>query len=401
MSCPLDLTNAPEGFTDNPYPCYVQLLTDHPVLLQPDGSYLVSPHALLTEVYRDTTRFSSDKQAVFGPKYGDSPLFEHHTKSLVFNDPPLHTRVRKIMAGAMTPSAIAHMERGLCVLVDRLLDDLSEESRKGDGEIDLIEKFASRIPINIIGNLFDMPMDEREPLREWSLAILGALEPTLTTEQEQRGNNAVVEFTAYLDELVNKRRSKPGDPETDVLTRLMFSDKGTLTTSELLQNCIFILNAGHETTTNLIGNAISSLFDNPASRDQLIESGELTNAAVDEFLRFESPNQLGNRLTACDVNLGGQLIPEGTNLHLLIGAANRDPLEFNNADQLDITRKPNRHLAFAGGPHACIGLNLARLEGRVAIGKFLRKFPDYKITRAVRSPRLRFRGFVELRVMLG
>jgi len=329
---------------------------------------------------------------------GESPLLEHHTTSLVFNDPPLHTRVRKIMAGAMTPGAISRMEHGLVDLVDRLLAELP--GKMSNSRIDLVEHFASQIPINVIGNLFDIPPHEREPLRDWSLSILGALEPTLSTQQEQRGNQAVVDFTAYLDELAKKRTENPGDPNTDVLTRLLFSDKGSLSNSELLHNCIFILNAGHETTTNLISNALGCLHENPKQRAELLDSADVTNTAIDEFLRYESPNQLGNRLTTCEVNLGNTIIDKGTNLHLLIGAANRDASVFENPDVLNLTREPNRHLAFAGGAHTCIGLNLARMEGRVAIGRFLKTFPTYKITDAVRSPRLRFRGYDKLMATL-
>ncbi len=393
-----DLTSPPKDFTDNPYPIYRQLRDESPILAQADGSYLVSIYSLLDSIYRDTTRFSSNKQALFGPKYGDSPLYEHHTTSLVFNDPPLHTRVRKVLAGAMTPSAISNMEIGLVELVDALLDNLPKHL--SNGTVDLIEHFASKIPINVIGNLFDMPFEDRGPLRDWSLAILGALEPTLTPEQEQQGNNAVTEFCDYLAMLAAHRRKNPGDPDTDVLTRLMFSDKGELSQSELLQNCIFILNAGHETTTNLIGNALGCLHEHPTQLQRLLLSPDLINTAVDEFLRYESPNQLGNRLTTCDVILNDTAIKAGTNLHLMIGAANRDHAAFDQPEALQLNRKPNRHLAFAGGPHSCIGLNLARMEGRIAIGRFMQRFPMYKVRSSTRSPRLRFRGYTELLVSL-
>jgi len=370
-----DLTSPPPGFIDNPYAIYRELLDHSPVFEQADGSYLISSYELLDSVYRDTTRFSSDKQALFSPKYGDSPLYEHHTTSLVFNDPPLHTRVRKVLAGAMTPSAIARMEAGLVELVDSLLDDLP--NHEINGCVDLIEHFASKIPINVIGNLF-----------------------TLTPEQEQQGNTAVTDFTDYLATLAAQRRKHPGDPDTDVLTRLMFSDKGELSETELLQNCIFILNAGHETTTNLIGNALGCLHQHPAQRKRLIDMSELINTAVDEFLRFESPNQLGNRLTTSDVQLNDITIKAGTNLHLMIGAANRDPATFNQPDELQLDRKPNRHLAFAGGPHSCIGLNLARMEGRIAIGRFLQRFPNFDVSSSERSKRLRFRGYTALSAKL-
>jgi len=398
MTLLFDLTRPPPDFTDNPYPGYQKLLRTAPVLAQPDDSYLISSHQALDRIYRDTKNYSSDKTQVFKPKFGDSPLYEHHTTSLVFNDPPLHTRVRKIMVGAMTPRAIAGMEAGLIALIDKLLTELPDHVDQG--EVDLIANFAASIPLNVIGNLFNMPEADRAPLRDWSLAILGALEPTVSSELQHRGDAAVVEFKQYLADLTAERRKRPGDPDTDVLTRLIQSEHGPLSETELLQNCIFTLNAGHETTTNLIGNAIGSLQDFVDQRQRLIDDPELINTAVDEFLRFESPNQLGNRLTTAAVEIEGYSIPSGTNLHLMIGAANRDEKVFAHPDKLDLARKPNRHLAFAGGPHACLGLNLAKMEGRIAIGQFVQRYPNYQIVSKERSTRLRFRGFNQLRVQL-
>ncbi len=391
----LDLMNPPEGFVDDPFPFYDALLEHAPVLRQPDGSVLLSRHADLDAIYRNTTLYSSDKEAAFGPKFGvGSPLFEHHTTSLVFSDPPLHTRVRKIMTSALTPRAIARMEPGLIETVDTLLDDMA-----GRGQVDLIADFASTIPIQIIGNLLDVPMNERAPLRDWSLAILGALEPALTEAQLEKGHTAVREFKTYLQDLVARRRANPGDPETDVLTRLIRGEgvDEMLSEIELLQNCIFILNAGHETTTNLIGNGLALLHDYPEQRQRLLEDGELIAPAVEEVLRFRSPNQFGNRETTADVEIRGHQIAKGTNLHLCIGAANRDPEVFTDPTRFDITRKPNRHLAFAGGPHVCVGLTLARLEGRVALGRLLNRFPDYQIQgKRVQGGRIRFHGYASL-----
>ncbi len=386
-----DIKAPPEGFIENPYPIYAALRREAPVDPQPDGSFVVASHAALDRIYRDTRTFSSDKKAVFLPKFGRSPLFEHHTTSLVFNDPPLHTRVRQIMVGAMTPRAIARMEPGLAALVDRLLDDLATKEHA-----DLIEAFAAQIPINVIGNLFDMPLADRGPLRAWSLAILGALEPTLSPEQLQKGNEAVLAFKTYLGDLAAHRKRRPGDPETDVLTRLIQSEAGQLSETELLQNCIFILNAGHETTTNLIGNTLAALDDDWEARDLLIRQPTLMATAIDEFLRFESPNQFGNRLTTEAVTIDGIAIPAGADLHLCIGAANRDATVFVDAEKLRLDRRPNKHLAFAGGPHTCVGLSLARLEGRIAISRFLQRFPTFKILARKRSPRLRFRGITSL-----
>ncbi len=384
------LNEPPAGFIEDPFPFYAALTQDAPILAQPDGSFILSRYADLDRVYRDTSLFCSDKKAAFAPKFGDTPLYEHHTTSLVFSDPPLHTRVRRKMVGALTPRAIAGMEPGLIATVDQLLEGLAERN-----DVDLIEDFASVIPIQIIGNLFDMPMEEREPLRAWSLAILGALEPVNTQEQLDRGNAAVRDFKAYLADLVRDRRASPGDPETDFLTRLI--EGGDLSETEILQNCIFILNAGHETTTNLIGNALAALQEFPDQLALLIDNPEVINTAVDEFLRFLSPNQFGNRETTDACEIGGVAIPKGSNLHLCIGAANRDPAQFENPHQLDLQRRPNKHFAFAGGPHTCVGFSLARMEGRIAIGRFLKRFPSYQMTDApTHGGRIRFRGFAHL-----
>jgi cytochrome P450 len=312
----------------------------------------------------------------------------------VFNDPPLHTRVRKLIMGALTRRAIAEMEPGLVKLVDSLLDRIGAQ---GGG--DLIEDFASAIPVEIIGNLLGVPHEDRGPLRGWSLAILGALEPRLTPEQEALGNRSVLEFLDYLKVLVAERRRRPGDPEHDVLTRLIQGEEAgeKLTEVELLQNCVFILNAGHETTTNLIGNALVALQEWPQEKGRLLanlDEASLT-LAVDEFLRFESSNQLGNRraVTACEV--GGVRLEEGALVTLCIGAANRDPAQFEHPQVLDLKRENNRHLAFGFGIHQCAGLSLARLEGRIAIGRFLARFPSYRLTQSpTRGGRARFRGFL-------
>ncbi len=360
---------------------------------QPDGSFLVSRHADLDMIYRDTTRFISDKKAVFGPKFGpDSPLYEHHTTSLVFNDAPLHTRVRKVMVGAMNPRALAKMEPGLHKLVDELLDAMADKP-----QVELISQFAGAIPIEVIGNLLNIPRDARGPLRDWSLAILGALEPNPSTQQLQWGNQSVVDFKAFLRDIIADRAANPGDPDTDVLTRLMQAEGDGLTDIELYQNCIFILNAGHETTTNLIGNSLALLHADPSARAALCDHPDLIATAVDEFLRMESPNQLGNRLTTQDITLHGVKIPSGTDLHLCIGAANRDPRQFDDPDLLNLARRPNKHLAFAGGPHTCVGLTLARMEGRIALAGLLKRHPNYVLlSGATRGNRMRFRGYTHL-----
>jgi cytochrome P450 len=399
-----DLRHLGPDFYADPYPTFHALRAQSPIMRMPDGSVLLTRHADLIAVYRDAQTFSSDKQAEFTPKFGaGTPLLAHHTTSLIFNDPPLHTRVRKLMMGAMTRRAIDDMEPGLIALVDGLLDTIAAQ----DGG-DLIADFAAAIPIEVIGNLLVVPHSERGPLRQWSLDILGALEPRITPEMAARGNQSVTEFIAYLKVLVDDRRKHPGDPAHDVLTRLIEGEVGgeKLSEAELLQNCIFILNAGHETTTNLIGNALVTLLQWPEQHAQLKAQLAATahnkdaheavlNAAVDEFLRFEAPVQLGNRRAMKACTIGDQAFEEGTLITLGIAAANRDPAQFESPDVFDPTRDNNKHLAFAYGIHQCAGLSLARLEGRVAIGRFVQRFANYRLSgEAVRAQRARFRGFL-------
>ncbi|MEY3888267.1 MAG: Biotin biosynthesis cytochrome [Pseudomonadota bacterium] len=417
-----DLRNLPSDFLANPYPVYAALRTADPIKSMPDGSYFLTRHADLIAVYKDAASFSSDKRVEFAPKYNhapynlppfaelgkDAPLYEHHTNSLVFNDAPRHTRVRKLIMGALTRRAIEAMETGLIQLVDNLLDQL--ETRK---EGDLIEDFASAIPVEVIGNLLNMPHTDRGPLRAWSLAILGALEPRISSEQEALGHRSVQEFSSYLRDLVADRRKHPGNPEQDVLTRLIQGESSAHNTEvlsevELLQNCIFLLNAGHETTTNLIGNALVCLLEHPMQKAMLLNDiqaarlakqedqvQQILNTAVDEFLRFEASNQLGNRRAVHPTQIGGVDLPEGALVTLCIGAANRDPAQFANPESLDLKRTDNRHLSFGFGVHQCAGLSLARLEGRIAIGRFLQRFPNYHLAAApTRGGRARFRGFL-------
>src|SRR5262249_3775277 len=280
-----DLERLTPEFYANPYPTYRALRERDPVKRLPNGAYFLTCYDDLVTAYKNTKAFSSDKKKEFAPKYGASLLYEHHTTSLVFNDPPIHTRVRRLINGAPSPRALAREEPGLIPLVDHLLDGIAAE-----GSLDLIGDFATAIPIEVIGNLLDVPRDEREPLRDWSLAILGALEPVIGEAAFARGNTAVKDFLAYLETLVERRRQKPGNAERDVLTKLIQgeADGEKLTAKELLHNCIFLLNAGHETTTNLIGNGLVALSQNPDQKERLINQPELIKTAIEEMLRYES-----------------------------------------------------------------------------------------------------------------
>ena len=396
-----DLEKLTPEFYLNPYPTYRALREIEPIKRMPNGCYFLTRYVDLVTAYKNTKAFSSDKKQEFAPKYGASLLYEHHTTSLVFNDPPIHTRVRRLIMGALSqsPRAIAEMEGDLVRLVDGLLDTIAAK-----GQFELIGDFAAAIPVEVIGNLLDVPHEEREPLRDWSLAILGALEPVIGAEAFARGNKAVEDFLAYLERLVERRRARPGDPSRDVLTRLIQGEENgeRLSAKELLHNCIFLLNAGHETTTNLIGNGLVALTQHAAEKQRLVEHPQMIKTAVEEILRYESSNQLGNRMTVEPVELGGLTLPPGTPVTLCIGAANRDPAQFPDPERLDVARAPNRHLAFATGAHQCAGMALARLEGAIAISRFVARFPNYALAgEPVRGGRVRFRGFLSVPCVTG
>ena len=390
LECP------PPGFVADPFPWYAALRERQPVHRLSDGSWLITRHADCTAVYRGHA-FSSDKHEFFRPKFGDSPLYEHHTTSLVFNDPPYHSRVRETLVNALKPKNI----QGAVAALERFVRERIENLRE-HREFDAIEQFAAAVPVEIICVLLTVPASDRAHLRRWSLAILGALEPVISPEQARTGNDAVREFLAYLRELIAYRRRRPAPQRCNVLNSLVEqADGGGLTEKELLHNCIFLLNAGHETTTNLIGNGIHMLTLHGDARRRLRSSPGSIRLAVEEILRYQSPVQLGNRQVTAPVTVGGHGFQPGDQITLCIGAANRDPRAFANPETLDIGRTPNPHLAFAAGIHQCAGMALARIEGRIALGAFFDAFHAPEIrTDPEYHPRLRFRGLkaLEMRV---
>jgi cytochrome P450 len=390
------------AFLDDPYPTYRALRQHDPVHRMADGSYFLTRYDDVIGVYRDPHTWSSDKKISFKPNFGDSLLYEHHTTSLVFNDPPIHTRVRKLLSPSFTPRTLRALQPRIEALVDRLLDAAAER-----GRIDLIGDFAAAIPVQLIGDMLGIPQDERGPLRDWSLKILGALEPVLSKEQFDGGISAVADFKDYLRGLVARRQTEGAHDSAEILSTLIdaseFSGGGgnRLSELELLHNCIFLLNAGHETTTNLIGNSVDLLLRHPDAMRDLREHPEAIDTAVEEFLRMESSNQLGNRRAAIGTEIGGVAMPAGTYVHLCIGAANRDPAQFPDPDRFDLRRHPNRHLAFGFGIHTCAGNSLARMEAEVAIGRLVRRFKIIKRAgEPTRGGRARFRGFLRYPVAL-
>ncbi len=393
------LSRVDREFALDPYPDYACLRAHVPLCRQPDGSYVLTRYADVREVLGDSTRYSSDKRVDFRPRFGDSPLYEHHTTTIVFNDPPYHTRVRRLLAPFFAARVLRQMEASIAAMVDSLLDRAATH-----GHIDIVSEFAQIIPLNLIGDLLGVPYDERDPLQAWAKLILGALEPVRTQEQLAEGNRAVEEFKEYLRDLIARKRRQPPDARgIDVLWALIEASEGGdgLTELEILHNSIFMLNAGHDTTGALIANGVDLLFRHPEQAQRLREDPALVKPAIEEMLRYESPLQIGNRRTTAPVTIDGAELPAGTFLHLALAAANRDPAEFPEPDRFDVARTPNRHLAFAHGIHTCAGNSVARIEAAIAFRKLLERFPHMRqLEPTVRPERSRFRIVERLPVEL-
>ena len=391
-----DLNSIDHSFIDNPHPTLHNLREFDPVHYNPDGSIYLTRYEDVRAVYRDRTMVS-EKTAFFAEKFGPGPLYNHHTTSLIFNDPPYHTTVRKLLAHAFTVGKLAEMEPLIAAVVDKLLDELD-----GAGDVDFVTAFAMRLPTEVISFMLGVPVEHRHKLRAFSLAILGALDPTIGKDRLDAGNAAVKEFGDLLNDLINHRRANPeGAGQGEVLEALIFGEfEGRkLTQEELIQNCIFLLNAGHETTTSLMANGVGMMLQAPDQYRLLVAEPEHIDTAVEEILRYESPLQIGNRQTTQDSTIGGKTVAAGTYIHTSIAAANRDESVFENPDKIDITRKPNRHLSFITGIHVCLGAPLARYEGRIAFGQLIKRFPNLQLSGTPeRLPLARFRGYQNLPV---
>jgi cytochrome P450 len=371
-----------------------------PVHRNEDGSYFLTRYEDVVLSLRHPG-MSSDKKIDFKPKFGDGPLYVHHTSSLVFNDPPVHTRVRQLLSEAFTPRKITELEPVIEGIIDRLLDRLADL-----GEFDVVKDYALALPTEIIADMLGVPEEHRHKLHNYSNLILGALDPVVSNEKITEGHNAVEEFSSLLEILIAERRKTPkGGEMGEVLAALIFGevDGEKLTSVELVQNCIFLLNAGHETTANLVGSGLSILLDYPDQMLRLRADPSLIKTAVEEFLRFQSPLQIGNRKAMEDVEFGPVgnkvTIPAGSFIHTAIGAANRDPEKFENPERVDIGRKPNPQIAFGIGKHICMGNTLGRIEGHIAVGKLVKRFPNLRaVGKKHFHGRARFRGLDSLPV---
>jgi cytochrome P450 len=394
-----DLFDLPPDFVANAYGYLAALRQNSPIHSNSDGSVNLTRYDDLVSVYRNPAVWSSDKKLDFRPKFGDSPLFEHHTNSVVFRDPPDHTRIRKLFQAAFRRKALAALEPRIDALIDGYFDELAER-----GEMEIVSGFSFKLPVEVVCDMLGVPRTDRMMIRDWALLILGALEPVLSEVQFDAGCRAVEDFKAYLRDLIAHRKAHPADARPgEILTALVEAeeDGDRLTEIELLHQCIFLLNAGHETSTNMISHGIHELLRHPDQAQRLRADPALDEDAVEEILRYQAPIQINNRRALEDTELSGVRIAAGTIAHLMIAGANRDPRQFPDPDRFDVGRRPNRHLSFGLGIHICAGNSLARIEGKRSFGKMLRRFPGLSLAAPpILSNRIRFREIRELHVSI-
>ena len=393
-----DIMKLPNDFVPNAYEYFEQLRQESPIHWNSDGSLILTRYEDIVAVYRNPDVWSSDKKAVFKPKFGaQSLLYEHHTTSLVFRDPPDHTRIRRLFQHAFTPKALIALEPRIHSLIDGYLDQLADRKK-----MEVVSDFSFRLPVEIVCDMLGAPKEDRELIRDWALQILGALEPQISDKQMLHGNKAVENFKAYLrDQIATRRRNPSARREGEILSDLMTAEEegSRLTETELLHQCIFMLNAGHETSTNMLSHGIHEFLQNPGEIDRLVKNPGLSETATEEVLRYQAPIQINNRLALSDTEIGKFKIPSGTTVHLMLGAANRDPSQFPEPNLFDIARRPNRHLSFGLGIHICAGNTLARIEARMAFEKLFQRFPEIKLSRpAELSDRVRFREVTRLEI---
>ena len=414
----------PPAFTTDPYPTYARLRAEAPVYWSPYfRQWLVTRGELVVEIARTWEIFSSvGWDSFFLSQLPDDlrpeipTVIDHYrTVNISTTDPPVHTRLRRLLSKAFTPRRIAMLEDRVRARAEQLLDDLdgTAEDRgdsgngsgsgpgPGDGtvEFDLIATLAYPLPVAVIGELYGVGDSDHADLKRWSKAVVAytgssVAHPHLARELDV----ALAEFRAYLRGLVAERRSRPRD---DLLSDLVAAvDEGErLTEDELVATSINLLFAGHETTTNLIGNGMLSLLRHPDQLAVLRRRPELLPGAVEEPLRYDSPVQRVRRITTCDITIGGRDIPKGTPVTAFLGSANRDPAQWDRPDELDVTRPDVFPMSFGGGPHYCIGAALARLEGRLAFEALLDRFESLELADGFEDrwhPNVAFRGLVEL-----
>ena len=365
-------------FKKNPYPTYARLRAEDPVHESPLGFLVLTRYDDATTLLRHPQGSSDNtKSEAFNALVdaGDIDPEMAGRRPFLFMDPPDHTRLRGLVSKAFTPRSIEQLRVRAQELADELVGAMA-----GKDEVDVISDLAYPLPLIIISDMLGVPRADEERFRGWSHALARSLDPDflLPPEAVAAREVAIDEFADYFHELIDDRRATPRD---DMLTRLVEAEEAgdKLSENELLSTCILLLVAGHETTVNLIANGVLALARHPDQRDRLREDPALIKLAVEEVLRYDPPVQMTGRLAMEAIELPSTTLPKDGFAITLIGGANHDPEQFPNADDFDITRTPNAHLAFSLGHHFCLGASLARMEGQVALNTFVQRFDHFEV----------------------
>ncbi|MBA3655617.1 MAG: cytochrome P450 [Actinobacteria bacterium] len=388
---------APEIRAD-PYPTYKRMRDEAPIYWRPDGSPMFTRYDDCIAILRDHERFSNDgSKSKYAEQAGATEesavrgtMFESlNARPMLFTDPPDHTRIRGLVNKAFTPRVVDRLRPRMETIVDDLLDEVA-----GAGSMDIIEQVAYPLPVIMIAELLGVPASDRDLLKGWSEPMARTIDPMDDIEPEFLTEiiGAGMAFIAYFAQLINERRKSPRD---DLLSALIAAEESgdKLSQEEVIVNLILLLIAGHETTTNLIGNGMLALLRHPSEMADLRGDPTIIKTAVEELLRYDSPVQLDARTALVDVEIAGVTIPKKEQPVLLLAAANRDPAQFPDPDRLDLRRVPNAHIAFSSGIHFCVGASLARAEGQVAINTMLRRMPKMELA----DPSPPYKGNVTLR----
>jgi cytochrome P450 len=356
----------------NPYPAYHRLRAADPVHRSPLGFWLLSRYDDCVMVLRDQRFGREGFEGALEAVYGKLAEEDRLPRSMLFRDPPDHTRLRSLVSRAFTPRVVEGLRPRIEQIVDTLLDRVRDS-----GRMEVIADLAYPLPVTVISEMLGVPEGDRDAIRQWSADVarsLDAIGLPQATDIATRGRAARRALGEYFRGLIPERRRHP---RADLLSQLIAVEEqgDKLSEGELLATCVLLYIAGHETTVNLIGNGLLALLRHPAEVARLRADPGLIPSAVEELLRYDGPVQRTARITRTDLEIDGRGIAKGSMVVVLLGAANRDPAYFPDPDRLDVARADNRHIAFGFGIHFCLGAPLARLEAQIAFGTLLRRAP--------------------------